>query len=233
MFLPATFVPVVSAEETSSLENDSQHDPEKDSQLGAFETQSVHSIHDAPDPIRGCGGSGVYSRGREVQEPYKERQDVGAWAVYVANWGGRRKERALNNHSASDLVARSPAQIVLAQEVDPKLIRTLEDPSASAEAKARPWRTAQASSPAVAGKGKPFEERAQDLTTWHVAAGDEGQGSNAKGLIIAAREGRATASTMVEHNKMFHREYRNTARSIWHTRASCARRWIGQSRRTA
>ena len=168
-----------------------------------------------------------------MQEPYKERQDVGSWGVYVANWGGRRKEQALNNHIASDLVARSPAQIVLAQEVDPQFIRTLEDPRASAEAMAQPCSTAQASSSAAAGKGKLFEERAQDLTAWHVAAGNEGQGSDSKGLIIAAREGRCTASTIVEENKMFHREYRKTARSIWLTRAFSSRRWTGQGRCTA
>ena len=156
MFVPGALgdPPSVDQEDACSLDNDSQHDPACDRQHdGAFETQSVHEIHDPPNPIRGSGGSGVYSKGREVQSPYLWRKDIGTYGIYVGNWSGRRKEQAVNDHIAADLVARAPAQILIAQEVDPKFVRTLRSPSTSAEAKASPWAAVQTSSPAVAVTG--------------------------------------------------------------------------------
>ena len=93
--------------ETSSLDNDSQHDPAR-ADDGAFETQSVHEIHDPPNPIRGSGGRGVFSGGREVQAPYLERSDIGSYGIYVGNWSGRRRERAINEHIASYLAVLHP-----------------------------------------------------------------------------------------------------------------------------
>ena len=80
--------------ETSSLVNDSEHNPARaDGDDGAFETQSVHEIHDPPNPIRGSGGSGVFSRGREVQEHWNQDEPdyepVIHWRYYdwwYADW---------------------------------------------------------------------------------------------------------------------------------------------------
>ena len=83
-------------------------------------------------------------------------------------------------------------------------------PSTTVEAQAAPKARPKSfsSAPAVAGSSTSWRQREANLRPWHVAIGDEGAGSDARGLIIAARSSRATASTVVEFEKLFHPGYK-------------------------
>ena len=125
----------------------------------------------------------------------------------MGNWSGRRKLQLVNDHIAADLVVRNPAQILLAQEVDNKFIETLQDPMNSSEAQSTPMEVAGQDTPAVAGMGANYRDRAVNFTPWHVAVDPNDDGRQAASLIVAARSSRAKASTVVEINCMLHREY--------------------------
>ena len=82
------------------------------------ETEAEHYIYAPPVDINGHeAGSGVVCAGRRVLEPYLERPDIGTFAIYVANLGGRRKKERTNDHITADVVVRNPAQVIVAQEV--------------------------------------------------------------------------------------------------------------------
>ena len=208
----------------SSLDEDSEYERREEMvpDSGHCETQEVREVQVAPldvaaPPVtdtHGCGGassSGVWCRGRLVQNPYLLREDVGSYGVYVGNWSGRRKLAVINDHIAADLIARNPAQILIAQEVDQQFIKALRDPESSKEAKSAPHWVEGQDTPTVVGdgKGRNYAERPQNLKQWHVAVGSEGDGSEASTLIVAARSPLAKSSTVVEWQKMFHTRYRH------------------------
>ena len=200
----------------SSLDEDSEYerrDGHEDS--GHCETQEVREVNEAPLPVtdtHGCGGawsSGVWCRGRMVQSPFLQRDDVGGYGVYIGNWSGKRRMAVINDHIAADLIARNPAQILIAQEVDQTFIKALRDPESSKEARSAPHPVAGEDTPTVVGdgKGRNYAERPQNLKQWHVAEGSEGDDSQATTLIVAARSPLAKSSTVVEWQKMFHDRY--------------------------
>ena len=81
------------------------------------------------------------------------------------------------------------------QEVDPEFVRVLQDPRASDEAASAPRQT-----PAVAG----YQQRPTNFEPWWVAVSDE---DDTAALIVAVRSTRASASTVVESEYMYHRDY--------------------------
>ena len=72
-------------------------------------------------PTLGAGG-------RVVRVPCRERDDSGTFGLYCGNWGGHRKMVAAQQHLFQDLIGRNPAQVLAAQEVDPKFARALSHP---------------------------------------------------------------------------------------------------------
>ena len=214
------------ADVASSLDEDSEYErcsPSREliPDSGHCETQEVSEVNVAPldvsaPPVtdtRGCGeasSSGVWCRGRLVQHPYLQRDDVGSYGVYVGNWSGRRKLAVINDHIAADLIARNPAQILIAQEVDQQFIKALRDPESSKEAKSAPHVVKGQDTPTVVGegKGRNYNERPRNLNQWHVATGTEGDGSEASTLIVAARSPLAISCTRVEWQKKFHCTYK-------------------------
>ena len=173
----------------------------------------------------------VYSHGRVVHNPYSHRDDVGAYGIYVGNWSGRRKLQVVNNHIAADLVARNPAQVILAQEVDRDFVKTLGDPEGSKEATSAVHPVEGQTTPSVVGegKGRNYGEREMDLRPWHVCAPTEGQsGLSQSTLIIAARSTLASSIATLDWQKIFHRDYKRkgkfhvaysrllTAQIVWH-----------------
>ena len=203
----------------SSLDEDSEHEGRDElvPDSGHCETQEVREVRVAPLDTHGCGGassSGVWCRGRMVQSPHAQRDDVGCYGVYVGNWSGRRKLAVINDHIGADLIARNPAQILIAQEVDPRFIAALRDPGSSSEAQSAPHWVEGQDTPTVVGdgKGRNYAERPRNLKQWHVAEGSEGDGSEASTLIVAARSPLAKSSTVVEWQKMFHCRYKNRGR---------------------
>ena len=100
-----------------------------------------------PVPIRGRGSGGeapaasaaaaasaahepvTTSMGRRVWVPNRERDDIGAYGLYVGNWSGRRKHETMNLHIKADLIARSPAQVLMACEVDEAFTQELQNPT--------------------------------------------------------------------------------------------------------
>ena len=95
------------ADAASSLDEDSEFErcsPSREliPDSGHCETQEVSEVNVPPLDVsappltdtRGCGeasSSGVWCRGRLVQHPYLQRDDVGSYGVYVGSWSGRRK----------------------------------------------------------------------------------------------------------------------------------------------
>ena len=217
-----------SEDDNSSLAEDTEYERSdllEDS--GRCETQEVREVQKAPVDTHGRGAafSGVYSGGRRVQSPYSERQDVGGFGIYVGNWSGRRKMQLINDHLGADLIARNAAQILIAQEVDPKFIASLREPGSSREATSAPQKVAGQDTPAVVGyrQGRHFHERPVNLSPWHVAEASEGSGSEASTLIIAARSSLAKSSTVVEWQKLFHCDYkRNGKTHLAYSRILCA-----------
>ena len=206
----------------SSLDEDSEYERREMWPDSLGETQEIREVNNAPldcnaPPVtdtHACGGassSGVWCRGRLVHNPFPERDDVGRYGVYIGNWSGRRKLAVINNHIAADLIARNPAQILIAQEVDQQFIKALRDPESSQEAKSEPHWVEGQDTPTVVGegKGRNYAERPLNLKQWHVAAGSEGDGSDASTLIVAARSPLAKSCTVLEWQKMFHQRYRN------------------------
>ena len=202
-------------EASSSLADDPEMEARTDMQedMGVFETDAIHKTHNAPIDTHGDGavrrtqirGAG----GRLVRVPYRERLDIGMYGIYVGNWSGRRRLQEVNDHIAADVVARCPAQIILAQEVDGTFVETLRDPRQSAEARSRPMASVDA--PAVAGRGG-LDDRKEDLQPWLVAVETDARDA-AKGLIVAAKASRAQASTVLEVNTLFHREYKKNRKT--------------------
>ena len=218
MFAPGTYgAPPLNVidDETSSLDEDPVHEvSEMQPDSGIFETDAIQTVNPAPIDTHDCGvrrQKGV--GGRIVQQPYLDRDDVGAYGIYVGNWSGRRRLQYVNNHIAADLIARNPAQVLLAQEVDRRFIDTLQDPRHSEEARSAPMAVEGQSSSAVAGEAQNFADREVNLHPWVVAVAPEDDGTNSASLIVAARSTRAEASTVVEVNRMFHREYKRRGRT--------------------
>ena len=147
------------------------------------------------------------SNGRRVQNPYKDREDIGSYGIYVGNWSGRRKKQVVNDHIAADLVARNPAQILLAQEVDPEFVETLLRPAESEAANSAPHPVSEEITPTVVGNS--FDQRYVNMTPWHVAVQGKDEGS----LIIAARSSRAESCWAVEKAHLFHREYKKKGKT--------------------
>ena len=218
---------VVEQEETSSLAEDSVHVErgEEVEDTMAQETQEIHDVQPAPIDVtatavqeeeqpaeeitRGGGGSGsgVFSGKREVKAPFQNRDDIRSYGIYLGNWSGRRNSQTVNDHIAADLVARNPAQVLMAQEVDAAFVDTLKAPAQSTEAKSAPFPVPSQAAPAVAGSGRNYADRPVNLEPWHVACGTEGTGSISSTLIVAARSTLAHSSTVVEWTKLFHRDY--------------------------
>ena len=114
---------------TSSLDDDPVHvRHELQEDLPVFETDAGEARHEPLVPIRGDGGGGVRSGSRHVQAPYLERDDVGTFAIYIGNWSGHRREELTWNHIRADLIARNPAQVLLAQEVNMAFHRRAPEP---------------------------------------------------------------------------------------------------------
>ena len=208
MFVPGAHgdtAPVVDGE-TSSLDNDPPHErTEMQEDSGVFETDAINVIYEAPVDTHGRGGRRVRGAGgRRVKKPYVDRDDIGSYGIYVGNWSGRRKEKLVNDHIAADLVARNPAQILLAQEVDSQFVETLLDPWNSRACQSRPMEVDGQDSPAAAGKGANYADREVNFEPWHVAVDPQDDA----GVIVAARSSRAKSSTVVEIDRMFHREYK-------------------------
>ena len=119
--------------------------------------------------------------------------------------------QVVNDHIAADICVRSPAQVLMAQEVDERFIETLRNPAGSDEAWSWPHPVNIQHTPMAVGSGDSadYEKRYTNMAPWHVVAGKEGDGSKASTLIIAARSSRAKSSTSVEWRKMYHREYKD------------------------
>ena len=223
MLTPDPDPPAADTDEASELENDS------DGKEGPQETQEVRHVVEPPinvldtaateeeEVTHGCEGSGTQGAGasgwgvwcgsRPVRFPFQDRTDVRCWAMYCGNWGGRRREQWLNEHIAADIVARCPAQVLIAQEVDEEFVRALKEPRSSREAQSTP-RPAIHVRGVEQGKGVNYEERVMNLTPWHVAFGDEGEGSDSPSLLIAARSSLARACRQVTWEKIYHRAYK-------------------------
>ena len=209
------------SDNASELEEDTDYVGRSDREdSGHCETREIRSVNKAPLDVfpdtHGCGeasSSGVWCRGRMVHNPFRARDDVGGYGVYVGNWSGRRKLAVINDHIAADLIARNPAQILIAQEVDEKFIAALLDPESSSEARSAPHPVAGQNTPTVVGSSRNYDERPQCLKKWHVAKGSEGDGSQASTLIVAARSSLAKSSTVVEWQKMFHSSYKIRGRT--------------------
>ena len=219
--------PTVDKDDNSSLDEDPEHAPRKDEQedMKVYETDAIHQINEAPADIHGGGDPRVRSGGRIVQEPYDERDDVGAYGIYVGNWSGRRRTEAVNNHLAADLIARNPAQVVIAQEVDHPFIDTMRDPANSVAALSKPQPVEGQGTPTVVGQGqgRNYDERPTNMTPWHVAYDDTEDPRPTNTLIVAARSSLANASTVLEYNLMFHREYKKKGKThLAYSRILCA-----------
>lgn len=228
---PTGVPPTADADAASSLAEDSVHEADKGEEAldtNVFETQSVHEVTEAPVDVTALqlaiipGGGGTHGGGaqpstyagqRLVQAPYSQREDVRGFGIYIGNWSGRRKQQIVNDHIAADLIVRNPAQVLLAQEVDERFIEALRHPAESQEAQTAPHAVVGQGTPAVAGQGRNYNDRPVNMREWHVAAGTEGTGSAATSLIVAARSTRAKSSTVVEWNKLFHREYKKGGRT--------------------
>ena len=218
MFAPGTYgsPPLnVIQEETSSIDEDPTHVvSELQPDSGVYETDAIQVVNPAPIDTHDCGVKKKVVRGadgRIVKEPYLDRDDIGSYGVYVGNWSGRRKLQVVNNHIAADLIARNPAQVLLAQEVDRTFIDHLLDPRSSSEVRSRPMKVGGRDSPAAAGNY--YEDRETNMHPWVVAVAPEDNGTNSAALIVAARTTRAKASTVVELNRMFHREYKRKGKT--------------------
>ena len=114
---------------------------------------------------------------------------------------------------------------MIAQEVDPAFIKALRDPSSSREAKSAPHHVMGQETPTVvgSGQGRNYNERPANLKPWHVAEADEGPGSEASTLIVAARSSLALSSTMVEWHKLFHCQYKKKGKlAMAYSRVLCA-----------
>ena len=108
----------------------------------------LHVINIPSVPIRGSGSGGqalgasaaaaasaadkpvTTSMGRRVRVPNRERDDIGSYGLYVGNWSGRRKHETMSLHIKVDLIARSPAQVLLACEVDEASTKGIQNPHA-------------------------------------------------------------------------------------------------------
>ena len=121
----------------------------------ATETQAVHVI---------------YPKHEDVQPPVvteeEDTVETGEYGIYVGNWGGRRRLPAVRHHLVWDVIIKSPASVLMAQEADPEFAAALDDPAAWM-VKYRSQQAHQAP-PALAG-------RADNPTPWLVVRGDEGE----------------------------------------------------------
>ena len=194
--------PEVDPDETSSLAEDSLHEEyDWKEDTNVFETQEV--VIENPMPvcihIRGAPRDQC-AAGRKVVDAYLDRMDVGCYGIYVGSWSGRCKLQVVSDHIAADVCVRNPAQVLIAQEVDWRFIETLSNPAGSEEASSRPHTVNIRYSPTAVGtdNSADYEKRYANLKPWHVATGEEGWGSEATTLIIAAHSEKAKSSTMVE-----------------------------------
>ena len=115
-------------------------------------------------PTTGAGG-------RVVQMPMRDRDDVGTWGMYCGNWGGHRKMAAARQHLFQDLISRNPAQVLVAQEVDPLFAQALSDPRAFLD---RHWESAS----------DELTRRLANNETWHCVRGTEGDEVEAGGGYV-------------------------------------------------
>ena len=100
-----------------------------------------------------------------------------------------------NDHIASDIIARNPAAILMASEVDHDFICSLKSPWVCPRANSEPV-------PVVWG-----EEHEPNMREWHVAATEDTREENpgAHTLIVAARGSLAKSFTVVEKKIVEHR----------------------------
>ena len=197
------------AEDTETERNDLRED------TGLVESNAIRVRQDIDTHGGGATGSGVFCDGREVIAPYRSRDDIGHFGLYLGNWSGRRKLQVINDHIGADLIARNAAQVMMAQEVDQQFIDALRSPTSSREAMSAPHVVVGQDTPTVVGfrQGRNYSERPVNLKPWFVIEGAEGEDSRATTLIIAARSTLAQSSTMVEWNKMFHTQYKRAGKT--------------------
>ena len=123
------------SEQASSLAEDSEterNDLREDT--GLVESNAIRVRQDVDTHGGGATGSGVFCDGRKVIAPYRSRDDIGHFGIYLGNWSGRRKLQVINDHIGADLIARNAAQVMMAQEVDQQFIDALRSPTSSREA---------------------------------------------------------------------------------------------------
>ena len=148
--------------EVKSVRSASGTRPAKETQECNFIFASTHVDGEAAttQPRAATMGAG----GRVVQVPLRDREDSGTWGMYCGNWGGHRKLIAAQQHIFQDLIARNPAQVLAAQEVDPKFAQALSDPRGFLKAN---WHTTSAE----------LAQRLCNNEHWHVVRGTEGDES--------------------------------------------------------
>ena len=115
---------VASANIQDSTASESGKPPVDDENFG---DPTQHSLRLAPSE-EGRKPRVTQGRGREVLDPFLQRDDVGKYAVYQGNWGGRKRMEQVNNHLLYDIVVDCKCQVVCAQEVDVGFIEQMKDP---------------------------------------------------------------------------------------------------------
>ena len=178
-----------------------------DSSAGERVPQSVWVQEQGPPASAAAPAAAGKASSRTINEPFRTRGDVGSFAVYQGNWGGRRSLELLRDHIFSDIVLRCPANILCAQEVDKEFIQLLKNPSTSLK-KSPKW-VPKSEAAAVAAK----REEIQNASAWHVVHGDEG-GSNLGTCIVAVRASVAREIQLVEWRRIADGQYKN-AKKQW------------------
>ena len=126
--------------------------------------------------------------------------------------------QSVNNYIAADVVARNPAQIIIAAEVDDQFIAVLKDPQQSTEANSTPLFV---TTPAAAGSaGQSYQNRDVNIMPWHVAA----TSFKAMNLTVAARPTRAGDVEKLQQTNMFHKEcIKKRQTNLTYSKLLCAR----------
>ena len=140
MYRPGAHVQVGGVEDDPNTSLDEDPVFERPGELvpdsGIFETDAEHTVLDAAVDTHGRGGR-VTCGGRVVHQPYDRRDDMGFFGIYMGNLSGHRRLKLVNDHIAADLIARNPAQVLIAQEVDPHFIECLRETPRAAPRRCR------------------------------------------------------------------------------------------------
>ena len=150
--------------------------------------------------------------GRQICQEFLKRDDIGSLSICQANWGGERKAATMNLHTAHDIIAKSPANVFTAQEVDQPFIRLMAEPSKYAGRSVRQWLPQDDASTDVEElKAKANEIRS--AIPWIVVSGIEkapaGAGEPPGTCIVAARSSMCRSIDILYWKKTFDGTYKD------------------------